>query len=112
MTKANAVFVLLAILIAESCGNPHQAIAVQLNPQERTFRKWDKNGDGVLLRSEVPEGLRRMFGRVDRNQDGKVTLAEHMAATSGKKKDTALRWVGRTESPCHPSGMEPRAARI
>ena len=86
MTKPNAVFALLSILIAESCGNPHQAIAVQLSPQERTFRKWDKNGDGVLLRSEVPEGLRRMFGRVDRNQDGKVTLAEHMAATAGKKR--------------------------
>ena len=74
LTKLNAVFALLSILIAESCGNPQQAIAVQFSPQERTFRKWDKNGDGVLLRSEVPEGLRRMFGRVDRNQDGNVEV--------------------------------------
>ena len=85
LTKTNAVFALLSILIAESNGNPHQVIAIQLNPQERTFRNWDKNRDGVLLRSEVPKGLRRMFGRVGRNQDGKVMLAEHMAATSGKK---------------------------
>lgn len=86
MTKLNAAFALLSVLMAESCANAQQAIAVQLSPQERTFRKWDKNGDSVLVRSEVPEGLRRIFDRVDRNRDGKVTLAEHMAATSGKKR--------------------------
>ena len=60
------------------------ANATQVDPKERAFRAWDKNGDGILERTEVPTGPRRMFDRVDRNRDGKITLAEHVAAFSGK----------------------------
>ena len=45
----------------------------------RLFRQWDRNGDGVLTRGEVPANARRSFTRIDANQDGKVTLAEHLA---------------------------------
>ena len=64
---------------------PHRsAHAMQISPQERAFRVWDKNRDGLLERSEVPPGPRRIFGKVDRNQDGKISLSEHLAATSGQ----------------------------
>ncbi|MDC0317357.1 hypothetical protein OAM37_02405 [bacterium] len=60
------------------------ANAMQVSPQERAFHAWDRNRDGVLERREVPPGPRQIFDRVDRNQDGKISLAEHISATSGK----------------------------
>ncbi|MEM7013731.1 MAG: hypothetical protein AAF585_19860 [Verrucomicrobiota bacterium] len=45
---------------------------------ERVFEEWDKNGDGFLVREEVPEGPRQIFDRKDVNGDGKVSLDEHM----------------------------------
>ncbi|MAT10817.1 MAG: hypothetical protein CMM02_07395 [Rhodopirellula sp.] len=44
------------------------------------FKAWDRNGDGVLVLSEVPENLRRLFPTNDRNNDGKITIREHIVA--------------------------------
>lgn len=44
------------------------------------FKSWDMNGDGVLVISEVPENLRSLFGRNDRDNDGKITVREHILA--------------------------------
>ena len=52
----------------------------------RGFKNWDKNGDGFLIPSEVPEGPRENFNNVDRNKDGKVTLDEHLLATVGPEE--------------------------
>lgn len=52
----------------------------------RGFKSWDKNGDGFLIPSEVPEGPRENFNNVDRNKDGKVTLDEHLLATVGPEE--------------------------
>lgn len=60
------------------------AHATQVSPQERAFRAWDRNRDGMLERGEVPPGPRQIFDQVDRNKDGKISLTEHLAATSGK----------------------------
>ncbi|MEE3372526.1 MAG: alpha/beta hydrolase fold domain-containing protein [Planctomycetota bacterium] len=58
------------------------------------FDRWDKNRDGKLARSELPESARRNFRRVDKNQDGTISLSEHTdyltrspATTPGKNKD-------------------------
>ena len=52
----------------------------------RGFKNWDKNGDGFLIPSEVPEGPRENFKNVDRNKDGKVTLEEHLLAILGPEE--------------------------
>ena len=57
---------------------------MQSSPQERMFRSWDKNRDGVLERQEIPPGPRKIFDRVDRDQDGRITLVEHLAATASQ----------------------------
>jgi len=53
--------------------------AEEPNPADRAFSAWDANRDGVLTRDEVPPGPRRLFDRIDRNGDGRVTLEEHRA---------------------------------
>ncbi|MCH1440268.1 MAG: hypothetical protein L7W43_11470 [Rubripirellula sp.] len=88
--RAMAFLFIGAILI------PSRASAVQVSPQERAFHAWDRNRDGVLERGEVPPGPRQIFGRVDKNKDGRITLAEHIAATSGKPN------TPNTESPSEP----------
>jgi len=43
---------------------------------DRFFKDFDKNGDGVLTRDELPQQLRQSFDRIDANRDGKITRAE------------------------------------
>lgn len=44
-----------------------------------SFRQWDSDKSGTLTRDELPERLRGNFGRVDRDRDGMISLAEHTA---------------------------------
>lgn len=44
-------------------------------PSER-FDRWDRNGDGKLVREELPAPLRRNFERVDRDGDGFISRKE------------------------------------
>ncbi|MCH2059241.1 MAG: hypothetical protein MK183_01315 [Verrucomicrobiales bacterium] len=62
------------------------------------FKKWDTNGDGFLVREEVPEGPRSIFERVDRDKNGKVSLEEHLLATTGKAPGNQKANVKNTES--------------
>ncbi|MBG86813.1 MAG: carboxylesterase [Verrucomicrobiales bacterium] len=45
---------------------------------DRRFNDWDKNKDGRLTKSELPEGPRRNFEKVDTNKDGFISLQEHV----------------------------------
>jgi Ca2+-binding EF-hand superfamily protein len=40
------------------------------------IKRFDKNGDGVLTRSEAPPFLAKIFDKVDTNQDGKLDRSE------------------------------------
>ncbi len=48
----------------------------QAKPDKR-FKMWDKNEDGKLQRSELPEAIRKHFDKVDRNKDGVISQKEH-----------------------------------
>jgi poly(3-hydroxybutyrate) depolymerase len=85
LKRTISAFVFAVVFISAGSVDLCHIAAMQVKPQERMFRAWDKNGDGILRRSEVPEGPRRIFDQVDKNHDGKVTLAEHLAATYGAK---------------------------
>ena len=47
----------------------------QFSP-ETMIQRLDKNGDGVLQASEVPERMRGMFDKADANKDGSLTKEE------------------------------------
>jgi Ca2+-binding EF-hand superfamily protein len=47
----------------------------QFDPKQR-FEQLDADKDGKLSKDEIPERMRSMFARFDRDTDGQVTLAE------------------------------------
>ena len=51
--------------------------------QERTpealFKLWDRNEDGKLVLSELPPNAKPIFRKVDTNEDGAISPAEHKA---------------------------------
>jgi len=44
---------------------------------KRQFEKWDKDGDGKLVKDELPQNFRKNFDRVDADKDGVIVLEEH-----------------------------------
>jgi acetyl esterase len=51
-------------------------LCVPCSAQNSFVERFDRNGDGKLSKSEIPEPARRVFDRVDRNGDGFVTPDE------------------------------------
>lgn len=45
---------------------------------------FDRNGDSVLTKDELPERLQGLFARIDTNHDGKITPAEIRASASSQ----------------------------
>ena len=75
---------LFALLLAGSA-SMESAIA----EVDERFERWDRDGDGRLVRDEVPEGLRGNFDRVDRNQDGVIDEKDATFASVLRSKGTA-----------------------
>jgi Ca2+-binding EF-hand superfamily protein len=48
-------------------------------------KRWDKNGDKLLERSEVPERWHVLFDRLDENKDGKIDESEIANANNDSK---------------------------
>ena len=51
----------------------------------RFFKQHDANGDGKLSRDEFPANVRRLFDRIDTNQDGFADLKEDIAYRANRK---------------------------
>ncbi len=69
----------LTVLIVSSCMWASTGSGQGRVQTTGNFQAWDANGDGVLIRDEVPPGPRRLFERVDTNGDGQITREEHRA---------------------------------
>jgi Ca2+-binding EF-hand superfamily protein len=50
------------------------------SPNQQSFGRLDKNGDGFLSRDEAPGRLKENFDRIDKNSDGKIGIDELQAA--------------------------------
>lgn len=63
---------------------PNQADPKANNADEMAQRMmmFDKNGDGVLTKDEVPERMAGIFARADKNGDGKITADELKSTAS------------------------------
>ena len=53
-------------------------VSAQQRSPEMLFKQWDKNKDGKLSPTELPQNARRNFARVDANKDGIISLEEHL----------------------------------
>ena len=49
-------------------------VSAQQRSPEALFKQWDKNKDGKLTSSELPQNARRNFARVDTNKDGTISM--------------------------------------
>lgn len=59
-----------------------------------TLMAFDKNQDGKLTKTEVPERMQGMFDRIDANHDGVLTPDEIRAAAAAQSQPTANRPAG------------------
>ncbi|MDP6543828.1 MAG: alpha/beta hydrolase fold domain-containing protein [Phycisphaerae bacterium] len=67
------------------CSTLTEAVDKPAQPDAR-FKKWDKNSDGKLSRDELPKGLQKNFDRVDTDKNGFISVKEHRAVTSRRRR--------------------------
>ncbi|MCP4245734.1 MAG: insulinase family protein [bacterium] len=67
----------------DAAAKPEQVSAAEQKLPER-LAQFDKNADGKLQESEMPERMRTMFGRLDTNGDGAIDAQEAAAMSSGR----------------------------
>ncbi|WP_417847534.1 hypothetical protein [Thalassoglobus sp.] len=86
------------------CGLSTAAIAQE---SDEIFKSLDKNGDGILAADEVSESQQRFFERLvragDKNEDGKLSLAEYQATLKEDERPAG--------TPAGPRGERERGAR-
>ncbi|HEX4132343.1 MAG TPA: hypothetical protein VHZ24_20090 [Pirellulales bacterium] len=87
--------------------------------RDALFGRLDTDGDGVISKDEVPDAQQRMFERLlrngDKNDDGKLSKEEFMAAGAGERPagDRPGAASGRGgDTGRRPEGAEPQAEEI
>ena len=68
-------FLTVLLLTVAADVRAQQKPLTRLTPEE-FIKRFDKNGDGVLTRDELPPRLAAVFARIDANKDGKLDKKE------------------------------------
>jgi len=74
-------------LIGDALGRSMLTLLGKRPQPDRDFSRWDRNADGHLVRSELPERIRGNFDRVDADGNGFISLIEHLAVV-GRRTDS------------------------
>jgi acetyl esterase/lipase len=85
-------FALLALAAGGASLQAGEAPPANPSQVDERFRRFDRNGDGVLTPDEV--GNAALFKRLDLNGDGKVPLEEARTARAGRGTDPAAARAG------------------
>ena len=80
------IFTIIAVSIAcLFCSTFTEAADRPPQPDAR-FKRWDANKDGKLSRDELPRHLRKNFDRVDTDKNGFISVKEHQAVASRRRR--------------------------
>jgi len=80
------IFTIAAVSIAcLFCSTFTEAADRPPQPDAR-FKRWDANKDGKLSRDELPRHLRKNFDRVDTDKNGFISVKEHQAVASRRRR--------------------------
>jgi len=86
ITIAAAAIAISACIVCTALSQPTEQRKAK--PDAR-FTRWDRNKDGKLTRDELPQQLRRNFDRVDTDGDGFISVKEHQAVGSRRRRPTS-----------------------
>ena len=83
------VLIIFVLVVVESMG--------QQSSHEELFRGWDKNMDGKIIKSELPQKFERNFERVDVDNNGFISLKEHidyLSRSTKRSNQNTKDWTG------------------
>jgi hypothetical protein len=75
-TLATGACLLAGVVLAGAADDQPPPAGEKRFNLDQFIKRFDKNKDGFLDRSECPEPLQRVFDRLDLNKDGKLSRAE------------------------------------
>ena len=81
--------IIFVLVVVESMG--------QQSSHEELFRGWDKNMDGKIIKSELPQKFERNFERVDVDNNGFISLKEHidyLSRSTKRSNQNTKDWTG------------------
>ena len=90
ITTRLALVLVISVLLGnglEAQVKPRNRAPGKVEPTER-FLRWDRNKDGKLTKSELPQALQKNFWRIDTNADGVISPAEDAALGGSSRQQT------------------------
>ncbi len=74
----------------------------------KQFNGWDQNGDGQLVKNELPPALQKNFTRVDGNGDGFISIDEHLAVKRKSRNPSQIEGVRNLSDLSYAANENPR----
>ena len=87
----------LRFILVVSCTVALTEAVAQQSLHKKMFLDWDKNKDGKLFKAELPQNVKRNFDRVDVDNNGYISINEHvdfLTKNSNDQKKTTKDWSG------------------